>query len=54
MSPSQLPSSPTGSVHRLLKTARDPGLQSSAPTLHERRIQGLEAAERLKDRPKPR
>ena len=39
---------------RLLRLARRPEQPADTPTLHERRLEGLEAAERLRSRPKPR
>lgn len=51
-----LPNPPSAAVSRLLHAARRPETspKSEAPTLHERRLEGLEAAQRLQDRPRPR
>ena len=41
-------------VARLLAAARYPApMAGNIPTLHERRVEGLEAAQRLRDRPRP-
>lgn len=45
--------SPSDSVSRLLQAARRPSSDTTIPTLHERRLEGIEAAQRLRDRPKP-
>lgn len=42
---------------RLLQAARRPegsAPSTSIPSLHERRLEGMEAAERLRDQPRPR
>lgn len=54
MTEPHLPSPSLDPVRRLLDTARKQDAQPAVPTLHERRLEGMEAAQRLKDRPKPR
>lgn len=51
----QTPSSPAPATARLLRAARHPAdATPDIPTLHERRMEGIEAAQRLLDRPRPR
>lgn len=51
--PQPLHNPPSEAVARLLQAARQPVSPAKAPTLHERRLEGLEAAQRLRDRPRP-
>lgn len=46
--------SPLPSAARSLLSAARRSVSADAPTLHDYRMQGLEAAERLRDRPRPR
>ena len=43
----------TDAINRLLKSAKRRLGPHQVPTLHERRVEGLEAAERIRNRPKP-
>lgn len=50
----QHPAFKKGTLARLLRLARRPEQAADAPTLHERRLEGLEVAARLRSRSKPR